>query len=220
MQHVFVTGGTGYVGQRLIAALLARGHEVRVLARRESLGRVPQGARAVVGDALDAATFQQALRAGDTVVHLVGTPHPSPAKAAEFRRVDRPSILATLAAARHAGAAHVIYVSVAQPAPMMHAYIAVRAEGEAALAASGLTATVLRPWYVLGPGHWWPLALMPLYAVARFIPATRAGAERLGLVRLGQMVNALVHAVETPPPGGALALVDVPGIRAASRVLS
>ena len=220
MKHVFVTGGTGYVGQRLVGALVARGHEVRVLARRESAGRVPQGAGAIVGDALDAATFQQALRAGDTVVHLVGTPHPSPAKAAEFRRVDRPSILATLAAARHAGAAHVIYVSVAQPAPIMHAYIAVRAEGEAALAASGLTATVLRPWYVLGPGHWWPLALMPLYAVARFIPATRTGAERLGLVRLGQMVNALVRAVEAPPPGGSVALVDVPGIRATGRVLS
>ena len=106
-------------------------------------------------------------RAGDTLVHLVGTPHPSPAKAAEFRTVDLPSILASVRAARHAGAAHVIYVSVAQPAPMMHASIAVRAEGEAALAASGLTTTVLRPWYVLGPGHWWPLALVPLYAIAR-----------------------------------------------------
>ena len=74
-----------------------------------------------------------------------------------------------------AGDAHVVYVSVAQPAPMMHAYIAVRAEGEAALAASGLTATVLRPWYVLGPGHWWPLTLVPLYAIARLLPSTRAG---------------------------------------------
>ena len=213
MARVFVTGGTGYVGCRLVRALLELGHDVRVLTRAASTGRVPSGAAAVIGDALDAESFQHELRAGDTLVHLVGTPHPSPAKAAEFRTVDLPSILASVRAARHAGAAHVIYVSVAQPAPMMHAYIAVRAEGEAALAASGLTTTVLRPWYVLGPGHWWPLALVPLYAIARLIPSTRGGALRLGLVRLDQMVSALVRAVEQPPAPGTLALVDVPGIR-------
>jgi uncharacterized protein YbjT (DUF2867 family) len=216
MARVFVTGGTGYVGRRLVRALLELGHDVRVLTRPGSAARVPPGASAVVGDALDASSFQHQVRAGDTLVHLVGTPHPSPAKAAEFRKVDLPSILASVTAARHAGAAHVVYVSVAQPAPIMRAYIAVRAEGEAALAASGLTATVLRPWYVLGPGHWWPLALVPLYAMARLIPATRTGAERLGLVRLDQMVSALVRAVEQPPAPGSLALVDVPRIRAAA----
>ena len=186
-----------------------------MLTRPESVARVASGAIPVVGDALDASSFQHELRAGDTLVHLVGTPHPSPVKTAEFRRVDLPSILASVTAARHAGAAHVVYVSVAQPAPMMHAYISVRAQGEAALAASGLTTTVLRPWYVLGPGHWWPLALVPLYTLARLIPATRAGAERLGLVRLDQMVSALVRAVEQPPAPGTIALVDVQGIRAA-----
>jgi uncharacterized protein YbjT (DUF2867 family) len=215
MARVFITGGTGYVGRRLVRALLELGYEVRVLTRPGSTGRVPSGASAVVGDALDASSFQHEVRPGDTLVHLVGTPHPSPAKAADFRRVDLPSILASVAAARHAGAAHVVYVSVAQPAPVMHAYIAVRAQGEAALAASGLTATVLRPWYVLGPGHWWPLALVPLYAIARLVPSLRAGAERLGLVRLDQMVSALVRAVERPPAPGTLALVDVPGIRPA-----
>ena len=51
---VFVTGGTGYVGSRLIATLLARGHRVPPLRARTSLGRVPEGATPVVGDALDA----------------------------------------------------------------------------------------------------------------------------------------------------------------------
>jgi uncharacterized protein YbjT (DUF2867 family) len=216
MARVFITGGTGYVGRRLVRALLELGHDVRVLTRAASTGRVPSGAAAVIGDALDAESFQHELRAGDTLVHLVGTPHPSPAKAAEFRTVDLPSILASVTAARHAGAAHVVYVSVAQPAPVMRDYIAVRAEGEAALAASGLTTTVLRPWYVLGPGHWWPLVLVPLYAIARLIPSTRGGALRLGLVRLDQMVAALVRAVEHPPAPGTLALVDVPRIRSAA----
>ena len=42
------------MGSRLIATLLARGHRVRALARQTSLGRVPEGATPVVGDALDA----------------------------------------------------------------------------------------------------------------------------------------------------------------------
>ncbi len=116
MARVFITGGTGYVGRRLVRALLELGYDVRVLTRQESSVRVPAGAAAVVGNALDAASFQDELNPGDTLVHLVGTPHPSPSKAAEFRRVDLPSILASVAAARHAGAAHVVYVSVAQPA--------------------------------------------------------------------------------------------------------
>jgi uncharacterized protein YbjT (DUF2867 family) len=210
---VFITGGTGYMGQRLARALLSGGHRVRVLARPASAARVPAGAVPVVGDALVAATFAGALTPADTVVHLVGTPHPSPAKAAEFRRVDLPSIEATLAAGSAAGIAHLVYVSVAHPAPIMKAYIEARAAGEAAIVRSRLTVTVLRPWYVLGPGHWWPLALVPLYGVLEWLPATRAGARRLGLVTIRQMVDALVHAVETPPSPSTVRICEVPDIR-------
>ena len=91
---VFVTGGTGYIGRPLIEALHARGNEVHALVRRDSIARLPVGARAVVGDALDAASFASAIPAGAAVVHLVGTPHPSPAKAAQFRGVDLASIRA------------------------------------------------------------------------------------------------------------------------------
>jgi uncharacterized protein YbjT (DUF2867 family) len=103
---------------------------------------------------------------------------------------------------------------VAQPAPVMRAYLAVRAEGEQAIRLTGLTATILRPWYVLGPGHRWPIALIPLYALASLVPAWREGARRLGLVSLDQMITALVRAVEEPPPTGTVRIVDVPGIRA------
>ena len=209
---VFITGGTGYVGQRLTAALLTRGHRVRVLTRPQSVWRVPAGAERVIGDALDAGSYA-GLTSHDTLVHLVGTPHPSPAKAAEFRRVDLPSIEAAVSAASSAGLGHLVYVSVAHPAPVMHAYIDVRTAGESAIARAGLTATVLRPWYVLGPGHWWPVALMPLYALLEIVPSTRASARRLGLVTIAQMVRTLVSAVEHPPARGAMRIVDVPGIR-------
>ncbi|HYE94858.1 MAG TPA: NAD(P)H-binding protein [Rubricoccaceae bacterium] len=212
---VFLTGGTGYLGRSLLTALAARGHRVHALARPASAGKLPPGVEAVVGDALDAATYASRIAPADTLVHLVGVAHPSPRKAALFRSVDQASAEAAFAAARAAGIRHVVYVSVAQPAPVMRAYVAVRAACEAALQATGLDATILRPWYVLGPGHRWPLALLPLYAVAARLPATAEGARRLGLVTRAQMTAALVEAVETPEPG--VRVWDVPRIRQATR---
>jgi uncharacterized protein YbjT (DUF2867 family) len=209
---VFVTGGTGYVGAPLIAELLKRGFSVHALVRPGSEARLPQGARAVLGSALDASTFAAAIPVRATLVHLVGTPHPSPAKAAEFRRVDLVSIRETAAAARRANLRHLIYVSVAHPAPIMRAYIAVRQEGEALVKATGIPATILRPWYVLGPGHRWPYLLVPFYAMLGRLPRTREGALRLGLVTRAQMVAALVRAVEAPPAAG-VQVLGVPEIR-------
>jgi uncharacterized protein YbjT (DUF2867 family) len=212
---MFVTGGTGYVGRPLIEALLERGCAVHALTRSESARRLPSGARPVIGNALDAATFAGAIPPGATFVHLVGTPHPSPANAAEFRRVDLESIKAAVAAALHAGVQHFVYVSVAHPAPVMRAYIAVRQEGEALLRASGIRTTILRPWYILGPGHWWPYLLLPVYAILRRVPMTRPGAERLGLVTRRMMIAALVRAIEMPP-AEAVRTMEVPEIRQAA----
>ena len=215
-KNVFITGGTGYVGQRLAEALVGRGHRVRVLARAGSVGRVPAGATAIVGNALDASSYISALRPDETIVHLVGTPHPSPGKAAEFQRVDRPSIEAAVTAASRSRASHLVYVSVAHPAPVMKAYIDVRMSGERAIAEAHLTATILRPWYVLGPGHRWPVILTPIYALLSLIPSTREGARRLGLVTIDQMIRTLVAAVENPPPAGTIRVFNVPEIRASN----
>ena len=170
----------------------------------------------IVGDALDAESVAGALRSGDTLVHLVGTPHPNPSKARQFEQIDLVSIRAAVTAAKRVGIAQLVYVSVAQPAPIMRAYLAVRAAGERMIKEAGLTATVLRPWYVLGPGHWWPMILVPFYKIAELFPATRESAQRLGLVTIDQMVRALVTAVENPPSRGQVQIVDVAGIRSAA----
>jgi uncharacterized protein YbjT (DUF2867 family) len=196
--NVFVTGATGYLGRPLVAALAARGHRVRALTRRPSRSGLPDGCEPVAGNALDADTFVSAVGGCDTFVHLVGTPRPNPSKARQFETVDLVSIQAAVSAARRAGVRHFVYVSVAHPAPVMHAYIAVRQRGEALVRELHIPATILRPWYVLGPGHWWPYALVPIYALLRRLPATAAGARRLELVTHTQMVAALVHAVEHP----------------------
>ena len=210
---VFVAGGTGYMGQKLIARLLQRRHEVRALVRPGSENKLPLGCTPVLGNALDGATYADQIAPADTFVQLVGVAHPSPAKAAQFRRVDLPSSLGAIAAAKSAGIRHFVYLSVAHPAPMMQAYIAVRSECEAALEAAGVNATILRPWYVLGPGHRWPYLLLPIYKLAELLPPTRDGAQRLGLVTLEQMTSALTDAVENPVQGKRI--MEVPEIRAA-----
>jgi uncharacterized protein YbjT (DUF2867 family) len=106
-----------------------------------------------------------------------------------------------------------VYVSVAHPAPAMKSYIEARMEGEALIRDAGLNATILRPWYVLGPGHWWPVTLLPIYWLMERIPSTRERARQLGLVTLRQMTIALADAVDNPAKGERI--VDVPGIRAA-----
>ena len=213
-REVLVLGGTGYIGRALIRALVARAHGVRALVREGSEPKVPSGAAAIRGSALNSRDIATAARPGDTVVQLVGTPHPSPRKAAEFERTDLASGIACVDACRESVVGHVVYVSVAHPAPTMHAYIAARQKVEAAITAARLPATILRPWYVLGPGHRWPLLLVPMYAMAERIPSMRATARRLGLVTHSQMVAALVHAVESaPPPPGAPRVMDVERIR-------
>ena len=200
-RDVFVSGGTGYLGRPLIEALLARGHTVRALTREASTGSLPGGCGSIKGNALDPAGWMGQVAPADTFVPLVGTPHPNPAKAAQFQAVDLASIRAAVRAATSASVRHFVYVSVAHPAPVMHAFIEVRKQGETLIKASGIGATILRPWYVLGPGHRWAHLLQPLYAVARLIPSMRASAERLALLPRQAVIDTLVRSVESLPDG-------------------
>jgi uncharacterized protein YbjT (DUF2867 family) len=208
---IFITGGTGYIGQQLIPLLVKRGHEVKALVRKGSEGKLPPGCSGFVGDALKMDSYTENVRPADTFLHLIGVPHPSPLKAKQFRDVDLVSIKVATKAARDAGVRHFVYLSVAQPAPVMKAFIEVRREGEELIRASGIPATFVRPWYVLGPGHRWPYFLFPFYWICERLPATRQSAQRLGLVAIQQMVNALMWAVENPP--NEIQIIDVPRIR-------
>jgi uncharacterized protein YbjT (DUF2867 family) len=201
--HIFVTGASGFMGRRLSEELLRRGHRVRCLVRRGSEQRAAAWSEMIVANPLDGASYAPNVSGCDTFVHLVGVAHPSPAKASEFRSIDLASAKAAVAAAKGAVVGHFVYVSVAHPAPVMRAYIEARMEAEAAIRGSGLNATIVRPWYVIGPGRQWPLLLGPVF---RLLP------PRLGLVRIEEMIATLAAAVERPARG--VRIVEVPEIRA------
>ncbi len=186
---------------------------MRVLVRPGSKAKLPAECEVVSGDALDANTYRQLIRPADTFIHLVGVPHPSPSKGAEFRAIDLVAAREAINVCAELGMRHFIYLSVAHPAPAMKDYIAVRAECEQMIEERHLNSTILRPWYVLGPGHRWPYTLLPIYKICELLPFARAAALRLGLVTLDQLMVALVAAVETPVHG--TRVVGVPEIRSA-----
>jgi uncharacterized protein YbjT (DUF2867 family) len=93
----------------------------------------------------------------------------------------------------------------------MREYIAARTEAEEAIRQSALNATILRPWYVLGPGRRWPLMLLPVYRLLEALPSTRESARRLGLVSVDQMVGSMARAIAEPPRG--VRVWEVPQIR-------
>jgi len=213
-----MTGGTGYIGSRLIPLLPQRGHQIKALVRAGSEEKLSAGASGIVGDALKPDSYTDHVRGCDTFVHLIGVPHPSPAKAKQFHDVDLVSIKMAINAAHDAGVSHFVYLSVAHPAPVMKEFIAVRSAGEQMIRERKINATFVRPWYVLGPGHLWPYAILPVYWILEKLPNTKESAERLGLVTIDQMLSALVWAVENPPTG--VEIVDVPRIREISRSFS
>ncbi len=67
-----VTGGCGFIGSHTAAALLARGHEIRILDNL-STGKVrnkPANAELIVGDIVDSATVAEAIKGADGVFHF------------------------------------------------------------------------------------------------------------------------------------------------------
>lgn len=201
MQNIFITGGTGYIGTRLIAALLKDGSfHIRALVRNGSEKKLPAGCEIVKGDALDAGSYKHRIAPASTFVHLIGVAHPSPSKKEQFRNIDLISIEEAVKAASHAEVSHFIYLSVAMyPTNIMKDFQEVRARGESLLNQSKLTITFIRPWYVLGPGHWWPVLLKPFYLIARLIPSKKEAAAKLDTITIRQMISTLIFAARSLP---------------------
>ncbi len=192
---VALTGGTGFLGQHVLAALVAAGHRVRALARR------PQpdcaGVDWVAG-ALDAPESLAALVAGaQAVVHVAGVVNAP--DAAAFDAGNRIGTQAMVDAARAAGVARFIHVSsLAARLPALSHYGASKAAAEAVVRASGLTWQIVRPPAIYGPGD---MDNLELFRLARrgFMPMPPEG--RLSLIHAQDMAALIVAMVEKGESG-------------------
>jgi uncharacterized protein YbjT (DUF2867 family) len=105
---VVLTGATGYVGGRLLPALLDDGHAVRCLTRDPAgaRDRLPRGARTVRGDVVSGDGVDEALAGADVAYYLVH----SMGAGDDFAARDRRAARTFGAAARRAGVRRVIYL--------------------------------------------------------------------------------------------------------------
>jgi len=181
-QRVLVLGGSGFVGRHVVNALAAAGHFAVVLTRRRSraghLLPLPT-VQVVEADPYDAATLARHARDMTAAINLVGVLHEHSRATFERVHVELPRALA--GACRAAGIGRLLHMSAlgaAADAPSR--YLRSKADGEAAVVASGVAATIFRPSVIFGRedtflnlfaklARWFPV--LPLAgANARFQP--------------------------------------------------
>jgi nucleoside-diphosphate-sugar epimerase len=152
---IFVTGGSGFVGRRLLPELRKLGRPVFALDRSGSLAAMPEadGITVVTGDLLDPAVYRAALSSCDVVVHLAATT--GAASATEHHRVNAHGTEVLLGECRAAGVTKILFVSsiaTTFPANAGYHYADAKRRAEDAVSQSGLRFTILRPTVIGGPG--------------------------------------------------------------------
>ena len=110
MTCVLVTGGSGFIGQHLVAMLVASGRQTRVLDLRPP-GRAVANAQYVKGSVLDRALVDQALDGVDEVYHLAGLPGMWVARKDDFHAVNCRGTEVVISAARERGVTRFLHCS-------------------------------------------------------------------------------------------------------------
>jgi NADH dehydrogenase len=200
-----VFGGSGFIGRYVVRLLAREGLVVRVAVRDPAgarflttQGRVGQIVP-LAASVTDAAAVARAVEGAERVVNLVGILHES--KPGDFQRLqgEAPGVIA--AAARAAGAAHMVQLSaIGADAASPSLYAQTKAAGEAAVLAAFPEAVILRPSVVFGPedGFFNRFAAM---ARLPFMPVV-AGDTRFQPVFVGDVAEAVMAAMARPEARG------------------
>jgi uncharacterized protein YbjT (DUF2867 family) len=150
---VLVTGGTGFVGPKVVHTLRAEERAVRVLARNpEKQDRLRAwGCEVVRGDVTDADSLRRAAEGAEAVVHLVALPPFADPEATE--RVMEQGTRDLVAAAKEAGVQRFVLMSalgVNERSKDLSAYYHAKWGEEQAVKESGLEHTIFRPSFIFG----------------------------------------------------------------------
>ncbi|GAB3016734.1 NAD(P)H-binding protein [Nocardioides flavus (ex Wang et al. 2016)] len=146
MATVLVTGATGFIGRRLVPALLDAGHDVRAMTRRPDSYDGP--GEPVGADVADRASLDAALRGVDVAVYLVHSLDDP-----DFERKDAEAARNFSAAAAGAGVKQIVYMGgLGDDDDDLSAHLRSRREVEHLLGGDGVPVTVLRAAIVVGHG--------------------------------------------------------------------
>ena len=172
---LLLTGATGLLGSAVLSRLIARGESVRCLVRdARRLGSQRVHVQLATGDLVDPASFRNAMRGVDTVVHLAGTERDQPG--ASIEEIDGLATWRLVRAAERAGARHFIWTAPLGATPH-HPSRVHRAKALAAQAIAGASVptTTLATSLVYGPGDR-RLARLERLAWLPVVPLTGRGA--------------------------------------------
>lgn len=154
---VFVTGGTSFVGLRVLASLIEAGAEVTALVRpdhEDRLGALRRQVRIEPGDVWNPASLKGRSRGHGVVVHLVGSIRAQPERGLTFQQLNLVSARNAMAMAVSDGVPYFVLLSaVARPPGVPKEYLRSKREAEEYLRASGLRGTVVRAPLLYDPGQ-------------------------------------------------------------------
>jgi nucleoside-diphosphate-sugar epimerase len=183
---IAITGGTGFVGARLIDQALAAGHEVRALTRRPQPER--DGVTWVEGALDDRAALARLAEGADAVAHVAGVVN-APDRAG-FAAGNIAGTEAMLAAASDVGVKRFVHVSsLAAREPALSDYGWSKAGAEARVVASDRDWTVVRPPAVYGPAD---MEMREMFRLAKFGLALLPSPGRLSVIHVDDLAALLL----------------------------
>jgi nucleoside-diphosphate-sugar epimerase len=193
---IAVTGGTGFVGRHVLAALEAQGCKVRLLARRALPEPVPDTVTVVTGGLGDNAALVKLCEGADAVLHLAGSI--SAPSRSQFFAVNEEGTRALAEQAQRAGVKRFIHMSsLAAREPQISDYAASKRAAEDALTAVSATMAVaiIRAPAVYGPGD---KATLPLIQqlTGRYALIPSSAASRFSLIYVKDLARIAVAALD------------------------
>lgn len=148
-QRILVTGASGFVGSKLVLALLERDHQVRAMTRDASSYDAPEGVSVVEGDLLDADSLEGTFDGIDVAYYLVH----SMQTGGDFAKRDREAARNFSKAAEGAGVERVIYLGgLGETGRDLSEHLQSRREVETILGNRSYSLTTLRAAIIIGEG--------------------------------------------------------------------
>ena len=194
---IFVTGGTGVVGQGAVTALVEAGHEVVLFSRHasEEARSWPHGVEARSGSVTEPAELTGAAAGCDVVLHLVAVVRESPPDAT-FDRVNVEGTRNVVAEAERAGARRLVYVSSLGADRGKSEYHRTKFEGERHVRGFSREWVILRPGNVYGPGDEVVSLLLKMMRTLPAVPVIDGGDHEFQPIWVGDLAQVIVQAVE------------------------